>query len=225
MALEGAGGRKCNRLRPPSPEHRKRATSPAADWPADSSPWGQPRAGPRRARKAWQVSPSALAGPPERTQIGPSSRQLEANGRSARRVRREEKGEPARLACFLGCRRRGPMRRCLDGFGSAWRTAAFARAAPARAPAYKSNVSTRSPNLWNPAPFCPPLWPPCPPREPPSPVSDLRPRATMVSPVTGKYDWILAITTIAFIFSAFGNGANDVANSYASASPPCVLPL
>lgn len=29
-------------------------------------------------------------------------------------------------------------------------------------------------------------------------------------------DWILAITTIAFIFSAFGNGANDVANSYAT---------
>ena len=34
--------------------------------------------------------------------------------------------------------------------------------------------------------------------------------------ITDRYDWILAITTIAFIFSAFGNGANDVANSYAS---------
>ena len=57
----------------------------------------------------------------------------------------------------------------------------------------------------------------------------------MASPVTAKYgkevsetshmlrhgklilpDWILAITTIAFVFSAFGNGANDVANAYAS---------
>ncbi|KAJ4374133.1 hypothetical protein N0V83_002874 [Neocucurbitaria cava] len=37
----------------------------------------------------------------------------------------------------------------------------------------------------------------------------------MPSPLTAKYDWILAITTIAFVFSAFGNGANDVANSYA----------
>ena len=39
---------------------------------------------------------------------------------------------------------------------------------------------------------------------------------TMPSILTAKYDWILAITTIAFVFSAFGNGANDVANSYAS---------
>lgn len=38
----------------------------------------------------------------------------------------------------------------------------------------------------------------------------------MASPLTAKYDWILALTTIAFVFSAFGNGANDVANSYAS---------
>ncbi|KAF2269492.1 phosphate-repressible phosphate permease [Lojkania enalia] len=38
----------------------------------------------------------------------------------------------------------------------------------------------------------------------------------MPSPATAKYDWILALTTIAFIFSAFGNGANDVANSYAT---------
>ncbi|CBY01687.1 similar to phosphate-repressible phosphate permease [Plenodomus lingam JN3] len=35
-------------------------------------------------------------------------------------------------------------------------------------------------------------------------------------PITARYDWILAITSIAFIFSAFGNGANDVANSYAT---------
>ena len=34
--------------------------------------------------------------------------------------------------------------------------------------------------------------------------------------ITARYDWILAITSIAFIFSAFGNGANDVANSYAT---------
>ena len=38
----------------------------------------------------------------------------------------------------------------------------------------------------------------------------------MVPPVTAKYDWILALTTIAFVISAFGNGANDVANSYAT---------
>lgn len=38
----------------------------------------------------------------------------------------------------------------------------------------------------------------------------------MVPPITARYDWILAITTIAFVFSAFGNGANDVANSYAT---------
>lgn len=38
----------------------------------------------------------------------------------------------------------------------------------------------------------------------------------MAPAITAKYDWILAITTIAFLFSAFGNGANDVANSYAS---------
>ncbi|KAM6536146.1 hypothetical protein FALCPG4_002163 [Fusarium falciforme] len=31
-----------------------------------------------------------------------------------------------------------------------------------------------------------------------------------------QYDWILAITTIAFCCSSFGNGANDVANSYAT---------
>ncbi|KIW94574.1 uncharacterized protein Z519_04550 [Cladophialophora bantiana CBS 173.52] len=38
----------------------------------------------------------------------------------------------------------------------------------------------------------------------------------MAPPVTARYDWILAITTIAFVFSSFGNGANDVANSYAT---------
>ncbi|CAG8250360.1 unnamed protein product [Penicillium olsonii] len=38
----------------------------------------------------------------------------------------------------------------------------------------------------------------------------------MVPAVTAKYDWILALTTIAFVFSAFGNGANDVANAYAT---------
>ena len=38
----------------------------------------------------------------------------------------------------------------------------------------------------------------------------------MVPPATARYDWILALTTIAFVCSAFGNGANDVANSYAT---------
>lgn len=33
---------------------------------------------------------------------------------------------------------------------------------------------------------------------------------------TAPYDWILAITTIAFIGASAGNGANDVANSYAT---------
>lgn len=46
----------------------------------------------------------------------------------------------------------------------------------------------------------------------------------MPSILTAKYDWILAITTIAFVFSAFGNGANDVANSYAS-KQYCVKPF
>lgn len=36
------------------------------------------------------------------------------------------------------------------------------------------------------------------------------------SAATAPYDWILAITFIAYIFSAFGNGANDVANAYAT---------
>ena len=38
----------------------------------------------------------------------------------------------------------------------------------------------------------------------------------MAPPSTARYDWILGLTTIAFFFSAFGNGANDVANSYAT---------
>ncbi|KAJ5469891.1 hypothetical protein N7530_007248 [Penicillium desertorum] len=38
----------------------------------------------------------------------------------------------------------------------------------------------------------------------------------MAPAATAKYNWILAITSIAFVFSAFGNGANDVANSYAT---------
>lgn len=33
---------------------------------------------------------------------------------------------------------------------------------------------------------------------------------------TAPYDWILALTFIAYVFSAFGNGANDVANAYAT---------
>lgn len=33
---------------------------------------------------------------------------------------------------------------------------------------------------------------------------------------TAPFDWILAITTIAFVFASAGNGANDVANSYAT---------
>ncbi|KAK3669824.1 hypothetical protein LTR78_010282 [Recurvomyces mirabilis] len=38
----------------------------------------------------------------------------------------------------------------------------------------------------------------------------------MPSAATARYDWILALCSIAFVFSAFGNGANDVANSYAT---------
>lgn len=38
----------------------------------------------------------------------------------------------------------------------------------------------------------------------------------MIPAATAKYDWILALTSIAFVFSSFGNGANDVANSYAT---------
>ncbi|KAH3917192.1 phosphate transporter [Parastagonospora nodorum] len=37
-----------------------------------------------------------------------------------------------------------------------------------------------------------------------------------MAPVLQKYSWILALTTIAFIFSSASNGANDVANSYAT---------
>jgi sodium-dependent phosphate transporter len=35
-------------------------------------------------------------------------------------------------------------------------------------------------------------------------------------PETAEYAWILAITTIAFVFASASNGANDVANSYAT---------
>lgn len=37
-----------------------------------------------------------------------------------------------------------------------------------------------------------------------------------MAPALPQYAWILAITTIAFVFSSFGNGANDVANSFAT---------
>ncbi|KAF1931246.1 phosphate transporter [Didymella exigua CBS 183.55] len=37
-----------------------------------------------------------------------------------------------------------------------------------------------------------------------------------MAPALAKYNWILAITTIAFVFSSASNGANDVANSYAT---------
>jgi phosphate/sulfate permease len=47
----------------------------------------------------------------------------------------------------------------------------------------------------------------------------------MASPATSKYNWILAITTIAFVFSSFGNGANDVANSYATSVAARTLTL
>lgn len=39
--------------------------------------------------------------------------------------------------------------------------------------------------------------------------------ARRVPAVTAPHGWILAITFIAFVLSGFGNGANDVANSYA----------
>ncbi|KAK5080947.1 hypothetical protein LTR05_008263 [Lithohypha guttulata] len=38
----------------------------------------------------------------------------------------------------------------------------------------------------------------------------------MAPAATAPYDWILAITTIAFVGASAGNGANDVANSYAT---------
>jgi phosphate/sulfate permease len=37
-----------------------------------------------------------------------------------------------------------------------------------------------------------------------------------MAPALKKYNWILALTTIAFVFSSASNGANDVANSYAT---------
>ncbi|KAL3478278.1 phosphate transporter [Aspergillus californicus] len=38
----------------------------------------------------------------------------------------------------------------------------------------------------------------------------------MAPAITARYDWILAITSMAFVFSAASNGANDVANAYAT---------
>ncbi|KAJ8114091.1 hypothetical protein OPT61_g3941 [Boeremia exigua] len=37
-----------------------------------------------------------------------------------------------------------------------------------------------------------------------------------MAPALQKYTWILALTSIAFVFSSASNGANDVANSYAT---------
>ncbi|CAN8097132.1 unnamed protein product [Discula destructiva] len=37
-----------------------------------------------------------------------------------------------------------------------------------------------------------------------------------IPPETARYEWILVLTTFAFIFSAFGNGANDIANNFAT---------
>ncbi|KAF1813402.1 phosphate transporter family protein [Eremomyces bilateralis CBS 781.70] len=37
-----------------------------------------------------------------------------------------------------------------------------------------------------------------------------------MAPALKRYDWILAIISIAFVCSSFGNGANDVANSFAT---------
>jgi PiT family inorganic phosphate transporter/sodium-dependent phosphate transporter len=37
-----------------------------------------------------------------------------------------------------------------------------------------------------------------------------------MAPALPQYWWILAITTVAFVLSAFGNGANDVANAFAT---------
>ncbi|KAF2027851.1 phosphate transporter [Setomelanomma holmii] len=37
-----------------------------------------------------------------------------------------------------------------------------------------------------------------------------------MAPALQRYSWILALTTIAFVFSSASNGANDVANSYAT---------
>lgn len=46
-----------------------------------------------------------------------------------------------------------------------------------------------------------------------------------VPPATAPYDWILAITTIAFVFASASNGANDVANSYATSVAARTLTL
>lgn len=42
------------------------------------------------------------------------------------------------------------------------------------------------------------------------------PSSTMPAPNVAKYEWLIAIISIFFCASSFGNGANDVANSYAS---------
>ncbi|KAK5312926.1 hypothetical protein LTR70_007921 [Exophiala xenobiotica] len=39
---------------------------------------------------------------------------------------------------------------------------------------------------------------------------------TRQNALTARYEWIVAITFIAYFFSSFANGANDVANSYAT---------
>jgi phosphate/sulfate permease len=44
-----------------------------------------------------------------------------------------------------------------------------------------------------------------------------------MAPTLQKYSWILAIITVAFIFSSASNGANDVANSYATSVAAQVL--
>lgn len=38
----------------------------------------------------------------------------------------------------------------------------------------------------------------------------------MAPAATAPYQWLLAVLSVAFIFSSFGNGANDVANAYAT---------
>jgi phosphate/sulfate permease len=50
-------------------------------------------------------------------------------------------------------------------------------------------------------------------------------RNTRMSPTTSPYTWILALVTIFFCISSFGNGANDVANSYANSVAARTLQL
>jgi len=40
-----------------------------------------------------------------------------------------------------------------------------------------------------------------------------------------QYTWIIAVISVAFCFSAFGNGGNDVANSYATSVAARTLEL